>query len=252
MEDTTLSESILARGWTDTKRIVGGVWFWALEVTAAGIALFIQNGWLAIWIVLAIFMLLLIGAIATAPVRQRNEARAIARRLSSTWITVEGVKVKSMSARSKLTNAPIPAKYIHLTVAAPHKTVRNCEVRLKTIQRITDPMETADYDGTIFLVTQQVWERSVDLHPDMPVNFDVLQCNSANNKLWFSPGEPPEQVIPITLESFFDPRAVYLLEYFLTSDDSELPLTGHIKIDWTGGFNELGAELVHEVGSHAE
>ena len=48
----------------------------------------------------------------------------------------------------------------------------------------------------------------------------------------------------VTLENFFEPRGVYLLEYFLTSDDVGPPQSGQIRIDWSNGFAGLAAELV--------
>lgn len=243
VEDKALSQGVFARGWADTKLWLGSWWFWALEVFGAGTyAANKGNPWAALWAAAAIFVLLWIIATVSAPARQRNEARALAKSMLSSVLQVVGIKVKNTYARSKLTNVAMAAKYIHLTISSRNQTVHNCMIRLKSIKRLTEPEEVADYEGTIQLVTQQTWEQSIDLYPGLPINFDVLCCIEASGKLWFNL-EPPKQNIPITLEGFFDPPGVYLLEYFLTSDDGGPPQAGHMKIDWTGGFVGLKADL---------
>lgn len=82
MAGPNLSESVWARGWSDTKHALGTWWFWALEVFGAGsIGVYTQDPVVGLIAVAAIAAALWIGATAGAPVRQRNEQREHIRNL---------------------------------------------------------------------------------------------------------------------------------------------------------------------------
>lgn len=74
-----LSEGLLARGWQDTKRGLASWQFWALEVFGGGfLGIWAQNAVIVLVFVGGMFLLLWLGATATAPVRQRNDLRRYA------------------------------------------------------------------------------------------------------------------------------------------------------------------------------
>ena len=70
------NESILARGWNDTKRAAKSFPVLVVELGGAAlIAVLTQDAKVTIYFLVGGFLCLLVGATATAPIRQRDEAR---------------------------------------------------------------------------------------------------------------------------------------------------------------------------------
>lgn len=72
----SFADSAWQRGWGDTKRGLGGWRFWVLEaIVSPIIGIVFNNAWLTLVVVVFGFLCLYIGATASAPIKQRNEAR---------------------------------------------------------------------------------------------------------------------------------------------------------------------------------
>ena len=76
MDENALSESVLRRGWRDTKDWALGFKFLVADLGGAAVlGLISQNPWVAVIYVMGLFVVLWIAATASAPIRQRNELR---------------------------------------------------------------------------------------------------------------------------------------------------------------------------------
>ncbi|WP_320178001.1 hypothetical protein [Roseovarius pacificus] len=76
MDEFDFQESILARGWRDTKSAVHSFWFWAVEAGAnAVIGLITQDPVVIAICIFGGFALIWIGATAGAPFKQLREVR---------------------------------------------------------------------------------------------------------------------------------------------------------------------------------
>lgn len=80
-----LSDSAWRRGWTDTKCDLADWRFWLAEVVGGGVlGLYYENALPGFAFVLGFALFLWIWATASAPIRQRNEARELIGALQST------------------------------------------------------------------------------------------------------------------------------------------------------------------------
>ncbi len=76
MEQRPLNESLWRRGWQDTKRGWKSVWFIVLEAVLAPLLALFVEWWWGIVAVIGGMLCIWIGATTSAPIKQRNQARA--------------------------------------------------------------------------------------------------------------------------------------------------------------------------------
>ena len=98
MDEPDLSESIWARGRTDTKRCLHSPWFWGVEVIGGGVAGAITgNPWVSLVFIIGFFMAIWIAVTLGAPFRQRNEARKYAQSFKERPLVINFDPVKNES-----------------------------------------------------------------------------------------------------------------------------------------------------------
>jgi len=89
----SLSENAWKRGWRDTKKGLGNWLFWILEaIVSPSVALYFNNGWIAIVVAIFGFVCLYLGATASAPIKQRNEARKYAVELENSIESIQDIE----------------------------------------------------------------------------------------------------------------------------------------------------------------
>lgn len=138
MDAPDLSESIWARGWSDTKRGLKSWQFLALEVIGGGVMGFFVNPIAAIVFLVGVAIALWIGVTVSAPVRQRDEARQYSHFLKEMLNAKVDVRIVSESlvtpemSRGKL-DGPRPYHLFLVIKNASHREINNLIVRLTRI-----------------------------------------------------------------------------------------------------------------------
>lgn len=82
------SESVWRRGWNDTKAALHNLWFWGAEAIGGAVVGVIEAWLVPVWII-GVLVAVWVGATASAPVKQRNEARKQLTDIQSASVTDE-------------------------------------------------------------------------------------------------------------------------------------------------------------------
>lgn len=242
-----VTESAFARGWADAKQYIGSVWFWVVEVAGGGYVGIVYGASEAVGAVLAFALLVIAAAAATAPVRQRDDARRYARQLIpqlelSFDAELGGIidtpeKIRNPDGSTK---KEYDATYVRIRVRAKSsKTVHNCSPFLIDVKKLD---QRGTFVETRFIdPLQSPWSLlgvgALDIPPGVSRSVDVLYCTTRRpDELYFC------GVWPLTLREFFKDHTTYRLTLLVAGDDVTETIT--IDVRWNGDRKGLLVQKV--------
>ncbi len=254
MEDLQrqLSQNFFSRGCWDSLVRLGSPWFWVAELIWGGL---LSEQGLGPWEVVAGMFILagvvLVAAIATAPIRQRDDLRKYAKTL------IPEVELEFIQGRGGIVETPIKvigpvgnvageqeATYIRVGVTAcSRKTVHNCEPYLCKIEKKNS---NGEFTETKFIDPIKLpW--SLAPQPFEPKNiyypmrrfFDVIYCKeTTKEKLFF----PDGVVHGLTMRTLFDDHTTYRFMVLVVGEGVSETLS--LDLDWDGKRKNMIADEV--------